>query len=32
MFEGVRRRIDLKRVKTRTFENGNVLLCYTRTA
>jgi dihydrofolate reductase len=28
MFEGIKERINLKQTKTRTFGNGNVLLCY----
>jgi dihydrofolate reductase len=28
MFEGMTEKLALKRTKTRTFENGNVLLCY----
>lgn len=28
MFEGVKERLSLKTIKTRTFANGNVLLCY----
>ena len=28
MFEGVRKNLTLKRTKSRTFGNGNVLLCY----
>ncbi len=28
MFEGVREKVRLKLTKTRTFSNGNVLLCY----
>jgi dihydrofolate reductase len=28
MFEGIGKRLPLKRTRTRTFENGNVLLCY----
>ncbi|MGE5262167.1 MAG: dihydrofolate reductase family protein, partial [Acidobacteriota bacterium] len=28
MFEGVKARLPLKTIKTRTFANGNVLLCY----
>lgn len=28
MFEGVKERLNLKRTNSRTFENGNVLLCY----
>jgi dihydrofolate reductase len=28
MFEGVKDKLTMKRTKTRTFENGNVLLCY----
>lgn len=28
MFEGVTKRLNLKRTRSRTFENGNVLLCY----
>ena len=28
MFEGVKNKLKLKRVKTQTFNNGNVLLCY----
>jgi dihydrofolate reductase len=28
MFEGVKERLTLKQTKTRTFGNGNVLLCY----
>jgi len=28
MFDGLRKRLPMKRTKTRTFENGNVLLCY----
>lgn len=28
MFEGVKERLPLKTIKTRTFANGNVLLCY----
>jgi dihydrofolate reductase len=28
MFEGVKERLPLKLTKTRTFSNGNVLLCY----
>ena len=32
MFEGIKNKLKLKRVKTRTFNNGNVLLCYERIA
>jgi len=28
MFEGVKKRLNLKLIKTRSFGNGNVLLCY----
>jgi dihydrofolate reductase len=28
MFEGLERKLVLKRTKTRTFANGKVLLCY----
>ncbi len=28
MFDGVRKRLPMKRTKLRAFENGNVLLCY----
>jgi dihydrofolate reductase len=28
MFDGVKERLSLRRTKTRTFSNGNVLLCY----
>jgi hypothetical protein len=28
MFEGVKKKLTLKLTKTRTFGNGNVLLCY----
>jgi dihydrofolate reductase len=28
LFEGIKDRINLRRTKTRTFRNGNVLLCY----
>jgi dihydrofolate reductase len=28
MFEGLKAKLNLKRTKTRTFSNGNVLLCY----
>ncbi len=28
MFEGVKRKLPLKLTRTRTFKNGNVLLCY----
>ena len=28
MFDGIKRRLTLKQTKTRTFGNGNVLLCY----
>jgi dihydrofolate reductase len=28
MFDGMKDRLPMKRTKTRTFENGNVLLCY----
>jgi len=28
MFDGVRKRLNLKRTNTRSFGNGNVLLCY----
>jgi dihydrofolate reductase len=28
MFETVTRRLNLKRTRTRAFENGNVLVCY----
>jgi len=28
MFEGIRRKLALKRTKTRVFGNGNVLVCY----
>jgi dihydrofolate reductase len=28
LFDGVREKVNLKRTKTRTFRNGNVLLCY----
>ena len=28
MFEGMSKRLPMKRTRTRTFENGNVLLCY----
>lgn len=32
MFEGVKDKLTLKQTKTRTFGNGNVLLCYERKA
>ena len=32
MFEGVKDKLNLKRTKTRTFGNGNVLVCYERAA
>ena len=32
MFDGVKSKVQLKRTKTRTFENGNVFLCYEPTA
>lgn len=32
MFDGIRERLTLKHTKTRTFGNGNVLLCYEPTA
>ncbi len=28
MFEGIKNKLKLKQIKTRTFQNGNVLLCY----
>jgi hypothetical protein len=28
MFEGIQEKVNLRLVKTRTFQNGNVLLCY----
>ena len=28
MFEGIKEKLNLKLTKTRTFGNGNVLLCY----
>jgi dihydrofolate reductase len=28
MFHGVKKKLNLKQTKTRTFGNGNVLLCY----
>ena len=28
MFDGVKSKVPVKRTKTRTFENGNILLCY----
>ena len=28
LFEGVKKRLNLKRTKTRNFGNGNALLCY----
>ncbi len=28
MFDGIKEKLTLKRTKTRTFRNGNVLLCY----
>jgi dihydrofolate reductase len=28
MFDGVKTKVPMKRTKTRTFENGNVFLCY----
>ena len=28
MFEGIKERLNLKLIKTRSFGNGNVLLCY----
>lgn len=28
MFQGIKRKLNLKRTKTRSFGNGNVLLCY----
>jgi len=28
LFQGVTKRLPMKRTKTRTFENGNVFLCY----
>ena len=28
MFDGVKERLNLKRTTTRTFSNGNVVLCY----
>ena len=32
MFDGVKRKVSVKRTHTRTFGNGNVLLCYEPTA
>jgi dihydrofolate reductase len=32
MFDGIKEKLPLKRTKTRTFGNGNVLLCYEPTA
>ena len=32
MFESIKERLTLKRTKTRTFGNGNILLCYEPTA
>ena len=32
MFDGVKKKLPLKLTKTRTFGNGNVLLCYEPTA
>jgi dihydrofolate reductase len=32
MFDGVKTKVPMKRTKTRTFENGNVFLCYEPTA
>jgi dihydrofolate reductase len=32
MFEGVAQKVPLRLIKTRAFNNGNVLLCYERTA
>jgi dihydrofolate reductase len=32
MFDGVKRKVPVKRTNTRTFGNGNVLLCYEPTA
>jgi hypothetical protein len=28
MFDGIQEKLTLKQAKTRTFGNGNVLLCY----
>jgi hypothetical protein len=28
MFDGIKEKLPLKLIKTRTFRNGNVLLCY----
>jgi dihydrofolate reductase len=28
MFDGVRKKVNLKRTNTRSFGNGNILLCY----
>jgi len=32
LFDGVKEKVNLKRTKTRSFRNGNVLLCYEPTA
>ena len=32
MFDGIKKRLTLKLTKTRTFSNGNVLLCHEPTA
>jgi dihydrofolate reductase len=32
MFDGIKEKLTLKQTKTRTFGNGNVLLCYEPTA
>jgi dihydrofolate reductase len=32
MFDGIKKRLTLKLTKTRTFGNGNILLCYEPTA
>jgi dihydrofolate reductase len=32
MFDGIKAKLTLKLTKTRTFANGNVLLCYVATA
>lgn len=32
LFEGVKEKLPLKLIKSRTFSNGNVLLCYAPTA
>jgi len=28
VFEGIQKKLNLKRTKTRTFDNGNVLMCW----